>query len=63
MDLSGLRHASSVVPSGKTSGTHQIGCWMGHKVGLGVSETRKIVVSVLCRQPSLLNTPFAQHKL
>jgi hypothetical protein len=59
----GLRHASYILPSGKTTGTHRIGCLMGHKVGLDVSDKRKIVVSVLCRQPSLVNTPFAQPEL
>jgi len=63
MELSSLRYASSLLPSGKTSGTHRIGCWMGHKVHLDVSEKRKIVVSALCRQPSLVNTPFARPKL
>jgi len=63
MELSSLRYESSLLTSGKTSGTHRIGCWMGHKVDLHVSEKRKIVVSDLCRQPSLVNTPFAQPKL
>jgi len=63
MELSGLRHASSILPSGETIGTHRIGCWMGHKVCLDVSEKTKIVISVLSRQSSLVNKPLAQPKL
>jgi hypothetical protein len=61
--VNGQRHASTFLPSGKTSGMHRIGRWMGHKVGLDVSEKRKIFASVLYRHSSLVNTPITQPKL
>jgi len=63
MEMSGLRHAYSILPSGKKKHRYAPNRMLDGTQSLGVSEKKKIVLSVLCRQPSLVNTPIVKSKL
>jgi hypothetical protein len=44
LEVSGQLHAPAALPPGKTPGTHWIGGWVGHRVGLDDVEMRKFLI-------------------